>query len=78
MSHPLTPELLARVVRDELDTLALSEREIQARTGRSRDTLKRRVAAGELSSRDLLNASALLGIKLSALARRAEKVAESA
>lgn len=73
MSHPLTPELLARVAREELDALSLSEREIQRRTGISRDTLDRRVSSGELRSRDLLKISDLLGIKLSTLIARAEK-----
>lgn len=72
MSHPLTPELLARVARDELDALSLSEREIERRTGRSRDTLKRRIASGELNSRDLLNIASLLDIPLSVLVARAE------
>lgn len=77
MSHPLTPELLARVAREELDALSLPEREIQRRTGISRDTLHRRIAAGELRSRDLLRISDLLGVKFSTLARRAEKRAEA-
>ena len=71
MSHP-SPELLARVAREELDALSLSEREIQRRTGISRDTLDRRVTAGELRSGDLLKIAALIGIPLSELIARAE------
>lgn len=69
----LTPEMLAQVVRDELDATGLAEREIERRTGISRDTLQRRVAAGELRSGDLLKVAALLDITLSALVARAEK-----
>ena len=71
MSHP-TPELLARVAREELDAISLSEREIERRTGISRDTLNRRIAAGELRSGDLLKIAALLNIPLSVLIARAE------
>lgn len=73
MSHPLTPEILARVAREELKATSLSEREIERRTGISRDTLNRRIEAGELRSSDLLRISRLLGIKLSTLVARAEK-----
>ena len=72
MSQP-TPELLARVAREELDAISLSEREIERRTGISRETLNRRIAAGELRSGDLLKIAALLGIPLSKLVRIAER-----
>ena len=72
MSHP-TSELLAQVAREQLDATSLSEREIQRRTGISRDTLDRRITAGELRSSDLLKIAALLGIQLSDLALLAEK-----
>ena len=72
MNH-LTPELLAQVVRAELDATGLTEREIQRRTGISRDTLNRRIAAGDLRSRDLLRIAGVLDIPLSVLVARAEK-----
>jgi hypothetical protein len=73
MPQRLSPELLARVAREELDAISLSEREIERRTGIPRDTLNRRITAGELRSRDLLKIAALLDIPLSKLVARAEK-----
>jgi transposase len=73
MPQRLSPELLARVAREELDATSLSEREIQRRTGIPRDTLNRRITAGELRSGDLLAICRLLDIPLSKLARLAEK-----
>lgn len=74
MSH-LTPDTLAQVARAELDSTGLSEREIEKRTGISRETLNRRIAAGELRSRDLLKIAELIGEPLSALVARAERAA---
>lgn len=74
MSH-LTPELLAEVVGAELEATGLSAREIQRRTGLARDTLKRRIAAGSLDSRDLIKAANLLDVPLSKLVAKAEETA---
>lgn len=75
MAHmsQLTSLTLAQAFRAELDATGLSDREIEGRTGISRDTLKRRIAAGDLRSNDLLAIARLLDLPLSKLVLRAEE-----
>lgn len=76
MNHPNTLASVAQVVAEALDATALSDREIERRTGIARTTLTRRLADGDFRLiSELAPIARLLGVPLHDLVRRAEEPA---
>lgn len=71
MTHPAT---LSEVVGKALSDTGLSDRQIEARTGISRVTLRRRLGdPDEFKMRELRRVAAFLGMKLSDLVALSEE-----
>lgn len=74
MSNPPTQQLGA-VIAAEMRAAGISESRAALESGISRQTLRRRLASGDFTSRELISLAAVLNVPASRLMARAESAA---
>ena len=70
-----TTSSLGTLIQDKIEALGLTERELEARTGINRMTLRRRYVSGEFTWPEMVRVAALLDTTPSALAKELEGAA---